>query len=105
MLRPTPWPASRLAGPALISRSTAAQLGIADGSSRGFLTLASGSDCVLATAVVQDGRVAHGQVAVTAVQQFNLHLGAGISDDFRSAPLRPTCFLLASCRRISIRCS
>lgn len=33
--------------------------------------------------VVDDGSVADGQLAATAVQRHNLHLGAGASEDFR----------------------
>lgn len=52
---------------------------------RTFLGLARGSDCVLAARVLDDaaGLVADGQVAVTAVQQHNLHLAAGVRDTFR----------------------
>lgn len=67
------------AGPALVSPTTADALRLRDG--RGFLCLAEGSDCVLPVAA--DASVADGQLAVDAVQQYNLHLGAGISDDFR----------------------
>ncbi|PSC67239.1 cytochrome b5 [Micractinium conductrix] len=68
------------AGPALVSPTTADALRLRDG--RGFLCLAEGSDCVLPVAA--DASVADGQLAVDAVQQYNLHLGAGISDDFRA---------------------
>lgn len=33
--------------------------------------------------VVDDGSVADGQLAATAVQRHNLHLGAGASEEFR----------------------
>lgn len=52
---------------------------------RGFLCLAEGSDCVLPVAI--DASIAHGQIAVNSVQQHNLHLGVGTSQDFRWAPM------------------
>jgi hypothetical protein len=83
------------AGPALITRATAGKLGVAPTADRTFLCLAHGSDCMLAAKVLDDaaGRVADGQVAVTAVQQYNLHLGAGVRDDFRRAAV--LCSMLA----------
>ena len=48
------------------------------------MELAEGSDCVLTAAVTDDASlVADGQLAATAVQQHNLHLGSGVADDFR----------------------
>ncbi|KAI3433794.1 hypothetical protein D9Q98_003599 [Chlorella vulgaris] len=76
-------------GPALISRGTAAQLGLAADATCALLQLASGSDCVLAVSVVDGeaeggaGHVSDGQVAITAVQQYNLHLSVGMLEDFR----------------------
>ncbi|KAL4437011.1 hypothetical protein ABPG75_004150 [Micractinium tetrahymenae] len=72
-------------GPALVSPATAASLRLdaaaTAAAGRGHLCLAEGSDCVLPVAV--DSGVADGQIAVNRVQQHNLHLGAGISEDFR----------------------
>ena len=71
---------SFLAGPALISQRTAVQLGLPPAANRVLLTLAAGSDCVLAAAVVaappSDASaaataVADGCIAVTAVQQYS----------------------------------
>ena len=77
-----------IAGPALVTRRTAEQLGLAAagtaGGNRALVALADGSDCVLPVVVAEEG-VADGQIAVTPVQQYNLHLGAGISDEFRCA--------------------
>ncbi|KAI7845581.1 hypothetical protein COHA_000869 [Chlorella ohadii] len=69
-------------GPALISRGTAEQLGLLG--TKVFMELAEGSDCVLTAAVTDDASlVADGQLAATAVHQHNLHLGSGISEEFR----------------------
>ena len=68
-------------GPALVSPVTAEQLGCRG--TKFLLELAEGSDCVLTAAVAAAGEVADGAIAVTAVQQHNLHLGAGCSEDFR----------------------
>lgn len=69
-------------GPALVSPATAEQLGIRG--TKCFVGLAEGSDCILSLAVADDtSSVADGQLAATAAQQHNLHLGAGIHDEFR----------------------
>ena len=83
---------SFLAGPALISQRTAEQLGLLPAANRALLTLAAGSDCVLAAAVAAASpgdasaaatAVADGCIAVTAVQQHNLHLGTGVQEEFK----------------------
>lgn len=72
-----------------MTRATAEALGFRG--NKFFLELADGSDSVLSVVVADDrggggaerGGVGDGQLAATAVQQYNLHLGAGIAEEFR----------------------
>lgn len=74
-----------------MTRATAEALGVRGNSSKFFLELADGSDSMLSVAVADGSSdsgdsasgVGDGQLAATAVQQYNLHLGAGIAEEFR----------------------
>ncbi|KAL4525142.1 hypothetical protein Ndes2526B_g07315 [Nannochloris sp. 'desiccata'] len=60
---------------ALLHPSTASTLGIKEGGSLSFISLADGSDCVVPVTVTAN--TSEGAIALTATQQYNLHAKEG----------------------------